>query len=96
MAGHSSGNPLADQTCPHFPKWVDHLVASLNNRKVVVWVFHHDLRVETLPSWFNYCVAGEKLLQELTNMQRDDGLVKISTLALLKFADDASSRKMML
>lgn len=93
VAGHS-GDTLADQTCSHFPKWLDRLVASRDNG-TVVWVFHHDLRVENLPSWFAYCVAGEQLLRDLTNMQKDDSSVRTSRLLLSTFIDDNSSQKMM-
>ena len=73
----NSAETLADQTCSHFPNWLNDIVAS-KTKSTVVWIFRHDLRIDTVPSWFAYCEAGENLLQNLTNMPNGDGLVRMS------------------
>lgn len=73
----NNGETLADQTCSHFPTWLDEIVAS-KNKSTVVWIFRHEIRIDNLASWFSYCEAGEHLLQNLTNMQKDDGLVRMN------------------
>lgn len=78
----NNGETLADQTCSHFPTWLDEIVAS-KNKSTVVWIFRHEIRIDNLASWFSYCEAGEHLLQNLTNMQKDDGLSDDDTLILI-------------
>lgn len=80
----NNGETLADQTCCHFPTWLDDIVAS-EVKGTVIWMFHHDIRIDSLASWFAYCEAGERLLQALTNMQKDDGMVRMS----FRFSDFA-------
>ena len=70
----NDGQTLAEQTCPHFPDWLDSVVSS-KNKDIVVWVFRHDLRIDSLDSWFAYCEAGDHLLEYLASMQGDDDLV---------------------
>ena len=72
----NSGETLADQTCPHFPNWLNDIIAS-KNKSTVIWIFRHDLRIDTVASWFSFCEAGEDLLQNLTDMQNGDGLVRM-------------------
>ena len=70
----NGGETLADQTCPHFTVWLDDILAS-KSESTAISIFHHDIRIDSLASWFAYCEAGEHLLQKLTNMQKNDGLV---------------------
>ncbi len=72
----NNGETLADQTCSHFPNFLDDIVVS-KNKSTVVWIFRHDIRIDSIESWFAYCEAGEHLLQNLTCMQNDDGLVRM-------------------
>ena len=75
----NNSDTLADQTCSHFPNWLDDIVASKNkwNKSTVIWIFRHDIRIDNIASWFAYCEAGEHLLKNLTSMQNDDGLVRM-------------------
>ena len=81
IPGHNEGT-LAEQTCSHFPTWLDELVAS-KDKSLVVWIFRHDLGIGSLASWFAYCEAGENLLRNLTGMPKDDDLVRIGFCFLL-------------
>lgn len=78
----NNGGTLAEQTCTHFPAWLDDFVAS-KNKSTVVWIFRHDIRIDSLASWFAYCEAGQHLLEDLTNMQKDDDLSDDDTLILI-------------
>lgn len=78
----NNGETLEDQTCSHFPNWLDDIVAS-KNKSTVVWMFRHDIRIDSIASWFAYCEAGERLLQSLTRMQSDDGFSDDNTLILI-------------
>ena len=64
----NDGDTLADQTCSHFSSWLDDVVAS-RDQCTAVWVFRHNIRIETLVSWFTFVEAGPRLLQELIHMQ---------------------------
>ncbi len=74
----NDGQTLAEQTCPHFPDWLESVVSS-KNEDIVVWVFRHDLRIDSLDSWFAYCEAGDDLLGYLASMQGEDDLVSTAS-----------------
>lgn len=78
----NNGETLAEQTCSHFPTWLDHVSVS-ENKSTVVWIFRHDIKIDNLASWFAYCEAGEHLLQNLASMQKEDGLVRAELCFLL-------------
>lgn len=69
---------LEEQTCPHFPDWLDN-VASSKSKDIAVWVFRHDIRIESLDSWFAYCKAGDDLLGCLTSMHGEGDLVSTTS-----------------
>ena len=70
----NNGDTLADQTCSHFSTWLDDVVVS-ETKSIAVSIFRHDIKIDNLTSWFAYCEAGEDLLQSLTSMQKEEGLV---------------------
>ena len=70
----NDGQTLAEQTCPHFPDWLENVVSS-ENKDIVVWVFRHDIRIDSLDSWFAYSEAGDVLLGHLASMQGENDLV---------------------
>ncbi|KAK0514077.1 hypothetical protein JMJ35_003799 [Cladonia borealis] len=80
----NDGQTLAEQTCPHFPDWLDNVVSSENN-DIVVWVYRHDIRIDSLDSWFAYCEAGDDLLGRLTSMQGEDDLSDDYNLILIGY-----------
>ena len=63
----NAGNSLEDQTCSHFPAWLNEIVDK-RDRCMTVWIFHHDILIERLESWSAYCEAGEQLLQDLNGV----------------------------
>lgn len=77
----NDGDTLADQTCSHFPNWLDDVVAS-RDQCTAVWVFRHDIRIETLGSWSTFVEAGPRLLQELIHMQEENRIVSIGVVRL--------------
>lgn len=79
----NDGDSLAEQTCPHFPSWLENLVAS-RDQCTTVWVFGHDIRIETLSSWFTFIDAGSRLLQELIHMQDTNGIVSFGFITLFE------------
>ena len=74
----NDGQTLAEQTCPHFSDWLDNIVSS-RNKDIEVWVFRHDIRIDSLDSWFAYCEAGDDLLGNLASMQGEEELVSTAT-----------------
>ncbi len=79
----NDGDALADQTCSHFPSWLEDVVAS-RDQCTTIWVFGHDIRIETLGSWFTFVEAGSRLLQELIHMQETNGIVSFAFILLFE------------
>lgn len=77
----NDGDTLADQTCSHFPSWLEDVVAS-RDQCTAIWVFRHDIRIETLGSWFTFVEAGPRLLQELIHMQEANRIVSFGVVRL--------------
>ena len=78
------GETLEEQTCSHFEAWLGDLAAS-KNKSTVVWIFRHEIQIPSLTSWSAYCEAGQQLLENLTNMQIDNGPVRMRFYFLLLF-----------
>lgn len=77
----NDGDTLADQTCSHFPSWLEDVVAS-RDQCTAIWVFRHDIRIETLGFWFTFVEAGPRLLRELIHMQEENGIVRFGIVRL--------------
>jgi hypothetical protein len=58
---------LEEQTCPHFPNFIESCYA-LPDAALTVWIFNHGVTPYTQACWDRFYKAGDELLEHMLNV----------------------------
>ena len=77
-----SASTLEQQTCSHFPEFIESCYA-VPGSPLTVWVFNHGVTPRTRECWDTFIAAGEQLLKEILLVTDTDDEVSQSHLYII-------------